>query len=159
MIRPLRMLEHQMRVAEEFFPRVVYPMMRNNKNNFFVEVCDGEETISQNKDKFQVKLDVKNFAPEVIVVKAVDGNSIVIEAKQEKTDGGGSVLSRQFFRKFVLSKDHDLKNVESSLSTDGILTVTAPNKNKESREFSSGVTELFYAMLLHVVLAVLPKWY
>ncbi|KAK4872882.1 hypothetical protein RN001_014911 [Aquatica leii] len=129
MIRPLRMLEHQMRVAEDFFPTVVYPMVRS-KNKYFIEVCDGKESITNNKEKFQVKLDVKNFSPEEITVKTVDGNAIVIEAKQDKNDGDGSI-SRQFSRRFVLSNDLDLKNVESSLSSDGILTVTAPNKVEE----------------------------
>ncbi|KAK5639886.1 hypothetical protein RI129_010697 [Pyrocoelia pectoralis] len=142
MVRPLRMIEHQMRMAEEFFPTVVYPMIRNGTTDkFFVETCDGKESVIQDGDKFQVKLDVKNFTPEEITVKAIDESAIVIEAKHEKNDENGSV-SRQLFRKFLIPKGHDMKRVESVFSSDGILTITAPNKVEKVEERTIPITHI-----------------
>lgn len=89
--------------------------------------ADENTAVVQDKDKFQVRLDLQNFKPEEITVKTKDGNCIEIEGKQERKDENGFV-SRQFVRRFVLPKGHDLKDVVSSLSSDGTLTVTAPKK-------------------------------
>lgn len=35
-------------------------------------------------------------------------------------------VSRQFVRRYQLPKGHDINNVNSSLSSDGVLTITAP---------------------------------
>ncbi|KAB0792042.1 hypothetical protein PPYR_14003 [Photinus pyralis] len=133
MARPLRMMEHQMRLAEELFPLMAYPRIR--------DASDGKESVTQDREKFQVKLDVENFAPEEITIKALNGNAIVVEAKHEKNDENGSI-SRQLFRKFVIPKGHDMKKVESMLSSDGVLTITAPNKVEQVEERSIPITHV-----------------
>lgn len=126
MIRPLRMMENHLRLTEEMF-RAMGPTMVQYRRN--VPEIESEENpaIHQDKDKFQVRLDLHNFKPEEITVKTKDGNCIEIEGKQERKDESGFV-SRQFVRRFVLPKGHELKDVVSSLSSDGMLTVTAPRK-------------------------------
>lgn len=79
------------------------------------------------KDKFQINLDVQQFAPSEITVKTVD-NTIVVEGKHEEKQDEHGFISRQFVRRYVLSDEHDPKNVFSSLSSDGVLTITAPKK-------------------------------
>ncbi|KAB0792040.1 hypothetical protein PPYR_14001 [Photinus pyralis] len=132
--RPLRMMEHQMRLGEELFPFLVYQAIPRGRNP--LEAGDGKESVIQDRDKFQVKLDVENFSPEEITIKAIDGNAIVVEAKHEKSDENGHIC-RQFYRKFVIPKGHDMKKVESVLSADGILTITAPNKVEQLEEQNS----------------------
>lgn len=90
--------------------------------------CIEDDTaIIQDKEKFQVRLDVKNFAPEEIKVKTV-GNYIQVEAKHEEKEDDRGYISRQFVRRFLLPKGHELRDVVSKLSANGVLTVTAPRK-------------------------------
>ncbi|KAI4471134.1 heat shock protein hsp-12.2-related [Holotrichia oblita] len=126
MSRPLRMLENHLRLTEEMLKPFVAPAIRVRWLPA-LEHQEQKENIIQDKEKFMIKLDVQDFAPEEITVKTLDGNTIQIEAKHEKKEEDG-FISKQLIRKFVLSKDHDLKDVISSLSSDGILTVTAPKK-------------------------------
>lgn len=129
MIRPLRMMEQHLRMTEELF-RDTFPspsVLRYQRRFPELEFEQQESAVVQDKDKFQVKLDVQNFKPEEITVKTVGNNCIEIEGKHERQDEKGSI-SRQFIRRFVLPKGHELNDVTTSLSSDGLLTVTAPKK-------------------------------
>ena len=75
---------------------------------------------------FQVILDVQQFAPNEITVKTIDNNSIVVEGKHEEKKDEHGLVSRQFVRRYVLPKGHDIGQVQSTLSSDGVLTITAP---------------------------------
>uniref|UniRef100_A0A182PDQ4 SHSP domain-containing protein n=1 Tax=Anopheles epiroticus TaxID=199890 RepID=A0A182PDQ4_9DIPT len=78
-------------------------------------------------DRLQINLDVQQFAPREITVKTVD-NSIVVEGKHEEKQDEHGFISRHFVRRYVLPDDHDPKDVISSLSSDGVLTIVAPRK-------------------------------
>lgn len=88
---------------------------------------DSGSTINTDKDKFQVILDVQQFTPNEITVKTT-GNCIIVEGKHEEKQDEHGYVSRHFVRRYVLPSDHDVSDVVSSLSSDGILTVTAPKK-------------------------------
>ncbi|XP_055604533.1 protein lethal(2)essential for life-like [Uranotaenia lowii] len=79
------------------------------------------------KDKWLINLDVQQFSPEELTVKTVD-NAIIVEGKHEEKQDEHGYISRHFVRRYVLPKDLDPKAVVSSLSSDGVLTVTAPKK-------------------------------
>lgn len=83
--------------------------------------------IKADKDKFQINLDVQQFAPEEISVKTVDGY-IVVEGKHEEKKDEHGYISRQFVRRYALPEGTVPENVESCLSSDGVLTITAPRK-------------------------------
>ncbi|XP_050294587.1 protein lethal(2)essential for life isoform X2 [Anthonomus grandis grandis] len=89
-------------------------------------------TIQQDQDKFQVILDVQQFAPNEITVKTT-GNSITVEGKHEEKQDEHGFISRHFVRRYVLPSDHDIEQVVSSLSSDGILTVIAPKKSDKPK--------------------------
>lgn len=95
---------------------------------------DTGSTVSFDKDKFQVNLDVQHFAPEEITVKATGDNTITIEGKHEEKEDEHGFVSRHFVRRYVLPKGHDINNVTSSLSSDGVLTITAPKVNANEIE-------------------------
>lgn len=78
------------------------------------------------KDGFQVTLDVQHFAPNEITVKTVDDNTVVIDAKHEERQDEHGFVSRQFQRRYRLPEGFNAKDVVSSVSSDGILTVKAP---------------------------------
>ncbi|CAH1639993.1 unnamed protein product [Spodoptera littoralis] len=96
---------------------------------------DAGSTIKEDKDKFQVNLDVQHFAPEEISVKTVDGY-LVVEAKHEERQDQHGFISRSFTRRYALPEGIDADSVMSKLSSDGVLSITAPLKPppKESTE-------------------------
>ncbi|KYN18547.1 PREDICTED: protein lethal(2)essential for life [Trachymyrmex cornetzi] len=89
----------------------------------------GISTVKADKDKFQVMLDVQQFKPEEINVKVVD-KSVVVEAKHEEKQDEHGWISRQFVRKYMIPEQCDIDQVSSSLSSDGMLSITAPRKDK-----------------------------
>ncbi|XP_012277090.1 protein lethal(2)essential for life-like [Orussus abietinus] len=93
----------------------------------------GASTIKSDKDTFQVILDVQQFSPEEITVKTV-GENVIVEAKHEEKRDEHGFISRHFVRRYVLPSSHNVENVTSSLSSDGVLTITAPKKAPESNE-------------------------
>ncbi|XP_075987232.1 protein lethal(2)essential for life-like [Anticarsia gemmatalis] len=84
-------------------------------------------SIKADKDKFQVNLDVQHFSPEEISVKTVDGY-IVVEGKHEEKKDEHGYISRQFVRRYALPEGAAPESVESRLSSDGVLSITAPRK-------------------------------
>ncbi|XP_043280366.1 protein lethal(2)essential for life-like [Venturia canescens] len=76
-------------------------------------------------DEFRVVVDVQKFAPYEILVKTV-GSSIIIEAKHEEHKCCGGVTTTEFMRRYELPCTHDINRVMCNLSTDGVLTITAP---------------------------------
>ncbi|XP_023018949.2 alpha-crystallin B chain-like [Leptinotarsa decemlineata] len=135
-LRPLRMMEHQMKLAEEMFhPSTFSALNRPRYTINLEEDLSQRDAVIQDKEKFQVKLDVQDFKPEEIVVKTLNGNAIQIEAKHEEKHGEDKgFISKHLIRRFVLPRGHDLQNAVSSLSSDGVLTITAPKKIQEANE-------------------------
>ena len=56
------------------------------------------------------------------------GNDVIVEAKHEERQDEHGFVSRHFVRRYVLPPSHDVINITSSLSSDGVLTITAPKK-------------------------------
>ncbi|XP_074594753.1 alpha-crystallin A chain-like [Brevipalpus obovatus] len=92
----------------------------------------GSSEVTNNANQFQVSVDVSSFAPNEISVKAVDDNSIVIEGKHEERPDEHGYISRSFCRRYMLPKDVRVDGVKSSLTADGVLTVSAPKMSTES---------------------------
>lgn len=98
-----------------------------NWRNMQTAANDVGSTLKQDKDKFQVNLDVQHFAPEEISVKAADG-FLVVEAKHEEKQDEHGFISRSFTRKYALPEGVEADLITSKLSSDGVLTVSAPLK-------------------------------
>ncbi|XP_076750321.1 protein lethal(2)essential for life-like [Xylocopa sonorina] len=88
---------------------------------------NGWSIVKNDKDKFRVILDVQQFKPEEINVKVVD-NFIVVEGKHEDKEDDHGLISRHFIRKYMVPDQCDPEKASSSLSADGILTISAPLK-------------------------------
>ncbi|KAF8789201.1 Protein lethal(2)essential for life like protein [Argiope bruennichi] len=78
-------------------------------------------------NQFKVMLNVKHFRPDEIEVKTVD-NFIVIHGKHEEHADEHGFVSREFTRRYQLPDDVEPQKVKSSLSQDGVLTISAPRK-------------------------------
>lgn len=74
-------------------------------------------------------MDVQHFSPNEITVRTKGDNTIEIEGKHEEKQDEHGYISRHFVRRYVLPKGHDINQVQSNLSSDGVLTITAPRKD------------------------------
>lgn len=93
----------------------------------------GTSTVKADKDKFEVVLDVQQFKPDEINVKVVD-RCVVVEGKHEEKKDEHGWISRQFVRKYLIPEQCNVDKLASSLSSDGVLTITAPRKDKPAVE-------------------------
>ncbi|RZF44893.1 hypothetical protein LSTR_LSTR004518 [Laodelphax striatellus] len=100
--------------------------------NSLVRQNSGVSNLTADHEKVQVSLDVQQFAPSEITVKTVDG-TIIVEGKHEEKKDEHGFISRHFVRKYVLPKDVDSNNITSSLSSDGVLTISAPKLSIENK--------------------------
>ncbi|XP_046398902.1 alpha-crystallin A chain-like [Ischnura elegans] len=85
----------------------------------------GRSRVEMDKDGYKILVGVQHFAPEEIEVKHV-GDNVIVEGKHEETEDEHGYVSRHFIRRYVLPKGVDPDALTSSLSSDGILTITAP---------------------------------
>ncbi|XP_055625546.1 protein lethal(2)essential for life-like [Toxorhynchites rutilus septentrionalis] len=88
---------------------------------------DAGSKVNVASDKFQINLDVQQFSPEEINVTANE-KCIMVEGKHEEKQDEHGYISRHFVRRYMLPAGHDTNDIVSSLSSDGILTITAPRK-------------------------------
>lgn len=91
----------------------------------------GKSEVKNDKDKFQVMLNVNHFKPNEVEVKVVD-NSIVIHGKHEERTDEHGFIQREFTRRYMLPEGTEAATVKSSWSPDGILTIEAPKKAIEA---------------------------
>lgn len=96
-------------------------------NTLNTPLRDLRQSIQEDKRKVEIHIDVQQFKPEEISLKiSGDNKSVVIEGKHdEKLDEHGFIF-RHFVRKYSLPEDCDGGNVQSELSSDGVLTIIAP---------------------------------
>lgn len=74
-------------------------------------------------------MDVQQFKPDEVNVKIVD-NYLVVEGKHEEKQDKHGFISRQFTRRYRLPDDVQQENISSSISSDGILSISAPKKSQ-----------------------------
>lgn len=87
----------------------------------------GSSNLKFDDKQVQVILDVQQFGPGEITVKTSEG-AVIVEGKHEEKQDEHGYVSRHFKRRYLLPKDVDIERVVSSLSSDGILTVSVPKK-------------------------------
>ncbi|XP_012215270.2 protein lethal(2)essential for life-like [Linepithema humile] len=92
----------------------------------------GRSSITVDDDTFKIVADVQQFKPEEVSVKIVN-RFLVVEAKHEEKQEHDSI-SRQFVQKYLLPNCADVDQLKSTISSDGILTITAPLKPEEPKD-------------------------
>ncbi|XP_068999186.1 heat shock protein beta-6 [Embiotoca jacksoni] len=81
---------------------------------------------------FTVQVDVKHFNPEDLMVKVI-GDFVEVQGKhEEKKKGGPGFTTRQFNRRYRIPKGVDTMALESAVSPDGILIISAPMLQTEN---------------------------
>ncbi|CAG0918490.1 unnamed protein product [Notodromas monacha] len=87
----------------------------------------GLSRVTNDKNQFKVSLDVHQFKPEEVHVKTVD-NYVTIEGRHDEKEDEHGYISRHFVRKYLLPEGVKAEEVTSTLSSDGVLSVTAPKQ-------------------------------
>jgi len=116
------------------------------------EICDTQDSnlISLKDDdiKMEISLNTSGYKPSELRVNVVDDEISIEGRHEERSEGGQTMISRQFSRRYNLPLEAVVSEVESNLSQDGILVVTIPKekrikeikeseKSKESQVFGS----------------------
>lgn len=147
LVRPSRLLQQQFGLGldpEDLFAPVTAPDLRSLARScpYFrpwlsrAAEADAGSTVKLDKEKMEISLDVGQFAPEEVSVKA-GGGFVTVEGKHEEKQDEHGFISRHFVRRYRLPKGHDVEKIESKMSSDGVLTITAPRvdvKAVEQRE-------------------------
>ncbi|KAM6907767.1 alpha-crystallin B chain-like [Xenentodon cancila] len=87
---------------------------------------NGHSEMRMEKDRYVIYLDVKHFSPEELSVN-VSAEFITVHGKHEDRQDDHGFVSREFLRKYKLPSGLTGAEVTSSLSVDGVLTITAPH--------------------------------
>nr|XP_027219781.1 uncharacterized protein LOC113812149 [Penaeus vannamei] len=91
-------------------------------------------TVTSDKTGHKFVMDVHDFMDGgEVSVKAVNERELVVEGHLEKKEDG-SKSSKQFLRRFVVPGDIEVEAVTSVMSSDGVLTVSAPKKKCQRKE-------------------------
>jgi crystallin alpha B len=88
------------------------------------------QDVTLSKDRFEVKMDVQQFAPEELNVKMVD-KFVIVEAKHEERPDEHGFIARHFVRKYAVPDDVKLDTITCNLSSDGVLELSAPRMIEE----------------------------
>ncbi|MBN3319598.1 CRYAB protein, partial [Atractosteus spatula] len=91
------------------------------------------------KERFAIHLDVKHFSPEELSVK-VNGDFIEIRGKHEDRQDEHGYVSREFHRKYRIPAGVEPGSITSSLSADGVLTISATRNLSEVPERTIPIT-------------------
>lgn len=102
--------------------------------NLSAALKDNDSSVKIDNNKFQANFDVQHFKPEEICVKvSEDKRTVTIEAEHEEKQDEHGQIYRHFVRKYTLPKDCDVNHVESKLSSDGVLSITAPRIGRKRK--------------------------
>ncbi|XP_076263824.1 alpha-crystallin B chain-like isoform X1 [Rhynchophorus ferrugineus] len=91
---------------------------------------DRDTSVILDKNHFQADIDVQQFKPEEITVKLSGEHTITVEGRHEDQQDDHGFISRHFVRRYLLPQDCDVSKVQSKLSSDGVLTISAPKKQQ-----------------------------
>ena len=109
---------------------------------------------------FQVEFDVQDYRPEELSIKT-EGDVLVVLAKHETkdADGGSSYVSKQFEQRFTLPSGVKPEQIASSLSKDGVLTISAPREAAKKTSIGEQEKKIFSfwkasAVIAHIMVNI-----
>ena len=95
--------------------------------------------VKYDDDKVCISIDCQKYSPEELDVK-VEGNTIIITAKQEIKEIGGT-RTRVFEQKFTLPSGVKGDKVTSSMDKDGVLSIIAPKNNPAATTMNQSIEQ------------------
>lgn len=85
-----------------------------------------------NRDKFEVDIDVTQFHPEELTVNLHEKELVVEGHHEERSDEAGRI-ERHFVRKYTIPEDINPESIESHLSDKGVLSICAKKMAVEGK--------------------------
>lgn len=99
-----------------------------------VDDIGGSSEVHTSKENFLVKVDTRNFGPEQLLVKTLDGFLIVEGEHEERSEAAGHrFTTRKFARRFLLPVNCKEDELRCEIGSHGILKVTVPRDNPDGR--------------------------
>ncbi|EDW18174.1 heat shock protein 67B3 [Drosophila mojavensis] len=92
------------------------------------EIGHTRSTGQDKEGNYQVHLDVGLFEPGELSVKLVD-NCVIVEGKHEEREDEHGHVYRHFVRRYPLPKEYNADAIASTLTDEGVLTITVPPLN------------------------------
>ncbi|KAJ2941097.1 hypothetical protein O0L34_g10328 [Tuta absoluta] len=92
-------------------------------------------TIITEDDKYLIRLNVKNFAPEDISVNAVNG-TVVIRADHKDKGNNKAFSARQFVSRYMLPDSSNSEEISTEIKN-GVLIVSIPRKVPEKTKLAT----------------------
>lgn len=111
----------------EFFKSSSLGPLNSFNNLLELDTAVDTPRVTNKADKFEMKLDVQQFAPKELDVKLVD-NFLIVEGKHEEKQDEHGFVSRHFSRKYLLPSDVKPETITCDLSSDGVLNISAPKQ-------------------------------
>lgn len=102
-------------------------------NHPTMEPYKAQQTLGKvidNSEKFEVDMNVSQFAPEDLSVN-LNGRDIVVEGHHKERSDEYGTIERHFVRKYRMPENTNLEKIESHLAKDGVLSIMAPKDVKE----------------------------
>ncbi|XP_067095018.1 heat shock protein beta-6 isoform X1 [Osmerus mordax] len=97
----------------------------------------GTAQVNCDHNGFVVQVDVKLFNPEELMVR-VTGHFVEVQGKHEEKKDGAGMVTRQFNRRYRIPDGVDTMALESAVSPDGVLIISAPLlQGEESRPLAN----------------------
>ncbi|XP_047474772.1 uncharacterized protein LOC125029068 [Penaeus chinensis] len=92
-------------------------------------------TVTSDKAGHKIVMDVHEFTDGKVKVRVLGERELVVEGSTEKkAEANSSISSHSFRRRFSLPRQTDMAAITSVLSSDGILTITAPKVDDGKQE-------------------------
>ncbi|XP_071239187.1 alpha-crystallin A chain-like [Salvelinus alpinus] len=85
----------------------------------------GPAQVCCDHSQFTVQVDVKHFNPEELMVK-VTGEFVEVQGKHKEKKDGLGLVTRQFNQRYRIPEGVDSMALESAVSPEGILIISAP---------------------------------
>merc|ERR1712029_1339686 len=85
--------------------------------------------VKEDDSHMKISLDTSQYKPEDLKVSVNNGIVTVHGNYEEKDDSGSKIVMRRFSKTFTLPARVKEEEISSSLSSDGVLTITAPKQN------------------------------
>lgn len=129
-------IQRQLMSVPLMFPKIMCPSLDDLDRKLVDAFQDKEkkENIIYDKvDGLKIKMDVSQFKTKELTVKAA-GEWIVIEGKHEEVQDELGSIQRHFVRKYQLPEGLDLKLLRTTITSDGVLCVSAPPVGKAAIE-------------------------
>jgi len=130
--RPVRVFDQHFGLGlneDDIIPSSYSPYYSRGRR-LYTRQQSGVAEMRQEKDKWQVSIDVQHFSPAELSIKTVE-DVLWVEGRHDEKEDEHGFVRREFTRKYSIPGDYQPESVVCAVSKDGILTITAAKKAPE----------------------------